>query len=67
MHQHDLALGEPATELEREVRRVVVEDQRRALREVQGIGEREGQEVGGDGDRGEAAKRAERRHPVTGP
>ena len=50
MDQRGLALREPAAQLEREVRGVVVEDQRRALREVQGVGETEGQEVGGDGE-----------------
>ena len=66
VHEHGLALLEAAAQHEREVGRVVVEDQPGALGEVQRVGQREGQEVGRDGDLGEAAEHAERRHPVAG-
>ena len=59
------SLQAPAQQ-QREVGGVVVEDQRRALGEVELRGERKGQELGCDGRLGEAAERAERRDAVAG-
>jgi hypothetical protein len=64
VHEHRLALGQPAAQLQGEVRRVVVEDERGTLGEVELVGQRERQEVRCDGHLGEAAERAECRHPV---
>ena len=41
VHEHRLALRQAPAQLQREVRRVVVEDERRALREVELVGELE--------------------------
>ena len=59
-----LALLEPAAGHQREPGRVVVEDQRRALAHVEGVGQREREEVGRDGDLGEAAEHRERGDPL---
>ena len=49
VHEHRLALGQPPAELQREVGGVVVEDERRALGEVQLVGQLEDEVVGRDG------------------
>ena len=64
--EHALALRQAAAQLQREVGGVVVEDQRRALREVERLGQREGHERGRDGDLGHAAERRERGDAVAG-
>ena len=59
--------GEPAPQLQREVRRVVVEDERRALGEVELVGELEGHVLGRHDDLGEPSEHAEGGHPVARP
>ena len=66
MDQHRLALAQPSAQDQREVGRVVVEDQACALREVELRGQRERQERGRHRGLGEPAERAESRHPVAG-
>ena len=66
VHEHGLALPQAPTQGQREVGGVVVEDQRRALREVERVRQREGQEGGRHGDLGEGAEPAERGHAVPG-
>jgi hypothetical protein len=57
-------MRQAATQQQREVGGVVVEDQRRSLREVELGREREREVLGRNGGLGEAAERAERSHPV---
>ena len=64
VHQHGLALCQAPAQQQREVRGVIVEDQRRALGEVELGREREREELGRDGRLGKAAERAERGHTV---
>ncbi len=66
MHEHRLARCQTPAQQQREVRGVVVEDQRRALREVELRREREREELRCDGRLGEAAERAERSHALAG-
>ncbi len=64
--EHGLALFEAAAGHQREVGRVVVEDQRRALREVELVGQLEHEERRRHRDLGPAAEHAERGHAVAG-
>ncbi len=45
---------------------MIVEHERRALCEVELVGQREGEEIGRDGRLRQASERTERRHPVAG-
>src|SRR5271154_398029 len=64
MDEDGLALLQTTAQGEREVRRVVVEDQTRAVREVELGGQREREELGRDSRLGESAEPAERGHAV---
>ncbi len=64
VHEHLVALGDPPADAQREVGRVVVEDQARALGDVELVGEREGHVRGRDGLLGEAAQVAAGGHAV---
>lgn len=66
MHQHRLPLLQTPAELQREVRRVVVEHEARPLGEVKGVGQLEAEELGCHRNLGEGAKHAEPRHPISG-
>ena len=64
VHEHRLALLQAPAQSQREVGGVVVEDQRRALREVQAT-QWKGEKVRRDGRLRKASQRAEGRHTVT--
>ena len=64
VHEHRLALGQAPAQLQREVRRVVVEDQPGALRVVELVRERERELRLRQRDLGEPAEHAERGHAV---